>query len=124
MENNVIDIRRQVREIKKSWWLFALSFVFFMSLAAIYWNSHTPQYELQASMLIEGEDASGAGIKQGGGMAQMMRTFSVGGFGGATVDNEIQLIASHDVMLRTVKALSLNHLYQENRSHVERSALQ
>ena len=111
MENNVIDIRRQVREIKKSWWLFALSFVFFMSLAAIYWNSHTPQYELQASMLIEGEDASGAGIKQGGGMAQMMRTFSVGGFGGATVDNEIQLIASHDVMLRTVKALSLNRTY-------------
>lgn len=124
MDNNVIDLRRQVREIKKSWWVFAVFFVFFMSLASVYWKFHTPQYELQASMLIEGEDASGAGsLKQGGGMAQMMRSFSVGGFGGATVDNEIQLIASHDVMKRTVKALSLNRTYIKKTGSLSKEVL-
>ncbi len=124
MENNVIDIRRQMREIKKAWWLFIISFVFFIGLASFYWQHHTPQYELTASMLIEGEDATGAGASmKGGGIAQMMRTFSVGGFGGATVDNEIQLIASHDVMLRTVKALSLNRTYVKKTGFMSKEIL-
>ena len=43
----------------------------------------------------------------------MMRTFSVGGFGSASIDNEIEIVKSHDVMMRTVKTLGLNRTYLE-----------
>lgn len=43
----------------------------------------------------------------------MMKMFSVGGFGSSSVDNEIFLIRSHDIAVRTVKALGLTSTYIE-----------
>lgn len=67
-----------------------------------------PKFTIRGEMLI-GE--IGTDDVKGGGIGQMMKTFSVGGFGGSTVDNEVIIMQSHDVMYRTVRALDLNRSY-------------
>ena len=46
-------------------------------------------------------------------MSAMNKTFTIGCLGASLVDNELQLVNSHDVLMRTAKALSLNRTYYE-----------
>ena len=114
MENDSLDLRRHIRAIKQGKWWFLGSILLFGTLALVYQIKHMPQYVINSSMLLEDEsDGGGGSLKKAGGMAQLMRTFSVGGFGSASIDNEIEIVKSHDVMMRTVKTLGLNRTYLE-----------
>lgn len=113
MENDSLDLRRHIRAIKQGKWWFLGSILFFGTLAIFYHMKHMPQYVINSSMLLEDESDGSGSLKKAGGMAQMMRTFSVGGFGSASIDNEIEIVKSHDVMMRTVKTLGLNRTYLE-----------
>ncbi|MBO4814018.1 MAG: hypothetical protein J5523_03580 [Muribaculaceae bacterium] len=113
MENDSLDLRRHIRAIKQGKWWFLGSLLFFITLAIVYNIKHMPQYDINASLLLEEESDGSGSLKKAGGMAQLMRTFSVGGFGSASIDNEIEIVKSHDVMLRTVKTLGLNRTYLE-----------
>lgn len=113
MENDSLDLRRHIRAIKQGKWWFLGSILFFGTLAIFYHMKHMPQYDINATMLLEDESDGSGSLKKAGGMAQMMRTFSVGGFGSASIDNEIEIVQSHDVMMRTVKTLGLNRTYLE-----------
>lgn len=113
MENDSLDLRRHIRAIKQGKWWFLGSLLFFVTLAIVYNIKHMPQYVINASLLLEDESDGSGSLKKSGGMAQMMRTFSVGGFGSASIDNEIEIVKSHDVMMRTVKTLGLNRTYLE-----------
>lgn len=108
--SNTLDLRRFLRSVRKLKWVYAVSFLFFMGLAATYCIIKQPQYEIRSALLIE-DSADGGGISGAGGMASLMRTFSVGGFGGSSVNNELQLVNSHDVLINTAKALGLNRNY-------------
>ncbi len=107
MENDSLDLRRHIRAIKQGKWWFLGSILLFGTLAIFYYAKHMPQYVINSSMLLEDESDGSGTLKKAGGMAQMMRTFSVGGFGSTSIDNE------HDVMMRTVKTLGLNRTYLE-----------
>lgn len=111
-DNNSLDLRRFFRSVKKLKWVYLASFILFTGLAVTYCCIKFPQYEVKATLLIEepGND-TGTGLSAAGGMATMMRTFSIGGFGATSVNNELQLISSHDVLLKTAKALGLNRNY-------------
>ena len=114
MENDSLDLRRHIRAIRQGKWWFLGSILLFGTLAIIYYVKHMPQYDINATMLLEEDnDGGGGALKKAGGMAQLMRTFSVGGFGSASIDNEIEVVKSHDVMMRTVKTLGLNRTYLE-----------
>lgn len=107
--SDTLDLRRFFRSVSHLRWIYLASFIFFMSLAAIYWSMRQPKYEIYSTILIE--DPSGDNAGAAGGMMTMMRTFSVGGFGATSVNNELQLINSHDVLLNTAKILGLNRTY-------------
>lgn len=109
ISSDSLDLRRFVRSVRRLKWIYLASFLFFMTLAAVYCMVRQPQYEIRAAVLIE--DPSGDGLGAAGGMASMMRTFSVGGFGASSVNNELQLINSHDVLLNTARTLGLNRTY-------------
>ena len=113
MENDSLDPRRHIRAIKQGKWWFLGSILLFGTLAIFYYAKHMPQYVINSSMLLEDESDGSGTLKKAGGMAQMMRTFSVGGFGSTSIDNEIEIVKSHDVMMRTVKTLGLNRTYLE-----------
>lgn len=106
-EEKEIDIRRFLRGTKRMWWIFAISMIFFITVGIAYWVCSMPVFISNSTILIEDDSNSGGG----GGMMSLMKTFSIGGFGSSSVDNEIVLINSNDVFLRTVKELELNREY-------------
>lgn len=108
--SNTLDLRRFFRSVRRLKWVYLVSFIFFMGLAATYCLIKQPQYEIRSALLIE-DPTDGGALSGAGGMASIMRTFSVGGFGGSSVNNELQLVNSHDVLINTAKALGLNRTY-------------
>lgn len=116
MSNNTLDLRRHSREIKRNkWWILA-SAVAFALLAAYYWKHHMPEYTIHSVMLIEEDEdnGSGASVSRAGGISQMMRAFSIGGFGASSVDNERIIAETHTVLSQTIKDLGLNCTYVGN----------
>lgn len=108
-KSNTIDIRRLWRAIVQCKWVYLAFILLFTGAAAWISLRSLTRYEIQGNMLIGDEESSSS--SKAGGLAQMMKTFSVGGFGASSVDNEVLIIKSHDVMLRTVRALGLNRTY-------------
>ena len=109
-KENIIDLRRFMRTIKQYRWLLLAVIVAFTSLGIWVGVRSLPKFDIQGQVLI-GDNNNSSGGSSAGGMAQMMKTFSVGGFGASTVDNEVLVMQSHDVMLRAVRMLELNRSY-------------
>nr|MDE7024578.1 hypothetical protein [Paramuribaculum sp.] len=110
-KEHILDLRRLWRAMKKLRWLYVASMVGFMILGCAYWYVAMPVYKASGMMLVEDPDSGGGGMGMAGGMGQMMKTFSIGGFGGAAVDNEMLIAGSHDVAMRVVRNLKLNRTY-------------
>lgn len=112
--DNTLDIRRYWREMRRLRWVYILAFICIVGLASIYVVRSLKHCESTAMVLIEESTSdTGSGASKGGGLMGMMKMFSVGGFGSSSVDNEIFLIRSHDIAVRTVKALGLTSTYIE-----------
>lgn len=108
-QESKIDMRRFLRAIRQCKWVLLAIIVLFTAAGCWIGFRGLPKYDIQGQMLI-GEIGYDSDNK-GGGIAQMMKTFSVGGFSASTVDNEILILDSYDVMLRTVRTLGLNRTY-------------
>lgn len=108
--SQVLDLRRHWRALRRGWWLYLIALVVMLGLATYYALNKQEQYRIQGLVLIEDEKESPSGLRAMGGMAQMMRTFSLGGFS-SSVDNEMTVMASHDVRERVSRALALNRTY-------------
>lgn len=113
MENDKIDLRKYIKAIKKGWIWGLISFIVVLGLTITYCVIKMPQYESYASMLIENDSDNSA--RSLGGMASLMRTFSIGGFGKSSVDNEIVIVKSHAVKKATSSRLGLNRTYVERK---------
>lgn len=119
---NKIDLIRPLFFIKRYKWIYLSLIVVFIGLGIWLSVRSLPNSTIEGSMLI-GEIGYDSENKGAGGIAQMMKTFSVGGFGGSTVDNEIQILKSHDVMMRTVRSLGLTRVYIGKDSEGEKAQL-
>lgn len=108
--SQALDLRRHWRAVKRGWLLYLVAVVLMIGLAAYYAANKQKQYQIRGLVLIEDEKESSAGLRAMGGMAQMMRTFSLGGFS-SSVDNELMVMSSNDVHRRAVKMLGLNRTY-------------
>lgn len=96
--------------MRRGWPLYLLSLALMLGLATYYACNKQDQYKIKGSVLIEDDKETTAGLRMMGGMAQMMRSFSLGGFS-SNVDNEWLVMISNDVYRRSVKALGLNRTY-------------
>lgn len=115
-ESSTLDFRRYLREVKRLWWVYALTLAAFFSLAIIFLSRSLPQNRADATMLIEASSTdTGSASSRAGGLAGMMRMFSVGGFGSSSVNNEILLLNSLDLAERTVRAAGLTTTYIERK---------
>jgi len=108
-QENTIDLRRLIRAFRQGKWIFLAIIIIFTALGAWKGFRGLSKYEIQGSLLIG--DSSFETESKGGGILQMMKTFSVGGFSGSSVDNELLILRSHDVLMRTVRSLDLNRSY-------------
>ncbi len=108
-----IDLTKYLNAIKKGWIWYAISAVVFLGIAITYCAMKMPQYESYSRMLIESDSDNGA--SKMGGMASFMRTFSIGGFGSSSVDNEILIVDSYSLKKEMVSRLGLNRTYIERK---------
>ena len=106
-DNAVVDFSRTVYEIKKHWYYYVVAFVLLFGFAGFYMYKKNPVYLFHANMLIEQESGSGANSAA----AAMMKSFSMGGFGGGSGDDELLVFQSHSILKEMVKELKLNRLY-------------
>lgn len=108
-EENTLDMRRFWRAARQWRWFLIVGSVLLISFGI--WKEVTslPTYDIKAMVLV-GDNSSDKDASAGS-VSQMMRTFSVGGFSATAVNNEIMILGSHDVMLRTVRAMDLNRVY-------------
>ena len=83
-KSDKIDFSRTIYEMKRHWYYYLIAFVLIMGFVAFYMYKKNADYLFHANILIEQEDGGGAAS---GGMAQMMRTFSLGLMGGGSVDS-------------------------------------
>lgn len=105
---NKIDFSRTIYEIKRHWYYYAISFVLIMGAAGFYLYKKNSVYLFHVNMLIEQDNGS-----SNTGMVQMMQSFTMGSFGGGTVDDEILVVQSHSLLCDLVSELKLNRLYVE-----------
>lgn len=110
-KNDQIDLRRYIKAINQKKHYYITTFIILTALAIMYICISQKQYRFHSTILIENEDDTNSKA-MGGGMVQMLRTFSVGGFGSTSVDNEIIIMQSHELIKETVKYLKLNRAYQ------------
>lgn len=109
-ENDKIDLRRYLTAVCQKYYYYVIAFVIFIALAIMYVSIKQNQYRFHSTILIE-EEEDNTPKAMGGGVMQMMRTFSVGGFGSSSVDNEIVIMQSRELVKETVKKLKLNRTY-------------
>lgn len=117
-QNNEIDLRRFFRTIRRHAALFTAIFIVIAGLAVTFAMTRSPRFTTSSTMLIEDSSSDSPQRSLGGGsgaLGMMMRSFSIGGFGNANVDNEMLLMTSHDILLRTVERLNLNVSAKERR---------
>ena len=113
MQDEKIDLTKYFKAIKKGWFWYAISAVLFFCVAITYCVVRMPQFESFSRMLIEGSDDNSS--NRMGGMNGLMRTFSIGGFGSSSVDNEILIMDSYSLKKETSSRLGLNRTYIERK---------
>lgn len=106
---NIVDIRRLKRAAKQWRWPIVAVIILFTAAGTWFGLTRLTKYDIKGELLIG--DNNSDNDASAGGIQQMMRTFSVGGFAGTGVNNELMILGSQDVMLRTVRALDLNRVY-------------
>ena len=114
MEQNIdtevqaFDVKRFIRQCLKSWKIFAASMLAFAILGYIYSKLRPAVYEVDATVMIPDSSHGGGSL-----MIDMAKSFSFDDFlgGSSSADNEMVVMGSHNVYLRTVKELGLNTSY-------------
>lgn len=108
--NNELDFRRFIREVKRLKWVYIVSILFFGLAGMLYYMRSLPQYEAEGQMLIE-DSSENTPTVAGGGVSAIMRSFSIGGFGSSSVDNEVKIMESEALRIRVIKKLGINRTY-------------
>ena len=103
-----VDFSRLRYEIRKHWWWFIASFAAMMAIAAVYMLKNNPEFKFHADIMIEQEEGGGIG----GGMMQMMKQFSMGSFGGGSVDDEMAVLQSRSLLCEAINKLGLQYDYK------------
>ena len=107
-DSDKINFSRTSYEIRKHWYYYLIAFILFAGFAAFYVYKKNPVYLFTSQVMIEQPEGS-----SGGGMAAMMKTFSIGSFGGGSVDDEQLVLESRSMLCEVISALQLNRMYVE-----------
>lgn len=114
---STIDLRRLSRSIRQLKWVYVASLIFFAALAAAYCLVRQPQYRIMSTLLIEEPEESQPAV---GLLGNMMRSFSFGNLGSSSVDNELMLVNSHEVLVNAARSVGLDVTYTERRGLAKR----
>ena len=124
ISDDKIDLRRIINAVKRCKWVCIATFVVLMAGSIYFALTREPKYDIYSIMLIEDDQSSGAGALLGGASRNsLMNMLSIGGFGKASIENEMVVVKSHSVMERVVKKLGLNRKYYLNEGFLHKKTL-
>ena len=114
METNNIQVKFNLQKFIKLclryWYYFVASIVGICLLALAYLYIRKPAYEVDAQLMLPTE-TSGGGIMA---LSDIASSFSMGDiFGGSSTENEMMIMKSYSVFLKTAQDLGLNISYFE-----------
>lgn len=121
INNDKIDLRRYIAAVKRYKWLYIAALVVMLSGSIFFALTREPKYEVYSTMLIESDDTGGSNPLAS--MNQLMGFFSMGGFGSASVDNELVVVNSNNVLTALVKELQLNRKYYISEGFMQKRSL-
>lgn len=102
-----LNIREQLEKYLRHGWWFVLGVIVCVTLAFLYLRYTVSSYQTQASVIIKDE-------KKGGGISELAAFESMGllgGFGSASIENEIEILKSKRLLTSVVEQLNLQVTY-------------
>lgn len=113
MKEQKIDFGEIFAKYKRHWWMFALSLLLCLGLAAFYLAVKSPVYLVVSKVLVEQDDnASSAG-------ANLLKSLSIGG-AGSKVDDEVIVMGSQELLSQMINRLKINRTYVEKKGLLKR----
>lgn len=104
-----IDFGAILGKYKRYWWWFAASIVICLGLSVLFLHIKSPLYLVKTLVMLNQDEEDSAGAI--GGLGALMSSFSIGGSGGAVIEDEMMKMGSHTNMTAVVKQLKMNRNY-------------
>jgi len=101
---------KEIMNYVNRWYVFVLALVISFTLAFFYLKYATPTYKITSTLLIEDDKNKGEGILKGTpfGELDMFKTAK-------TVDNEMEVLRSKDLLMKVIKSLDMQVSYKVKR---------
>ena len=103
--SEMIDVGQIVATLRRNWWMFLLSMILCLSLAAAFLYAKHSVYSIHAKVLVAYDEGSGS---MG---SSLMQSLSLGGVGGSNVEDEVLVMGAHSIKTQAIKELGLNRSY-------------
>lgn len=113
LNENKIDVSYIITVLRRNWYLFAISTFVCILFAGVYLYRKHPVYSIHAKMLVSYDDGSGS---MG---STLMKSLSLGGVGGNTVEDEVLVVNSHSIKAQAIKELKLNRSYSSPKNFLK-----
>lgn len=106
LDQDYVDLRQVVSKYTRHWYVFVLSLVVCIALAAAYLYLATPKYKISSSILLKNEEADGNGLSDAQAFGELDFFANK-----QRIDNEIEVLRSVSLMQRVFQELGLNATY-------------
>lgn len=117
-KEQIIDFGRLVARYKRYWWLPVVSCLLCGTLAWLYLRVKTPEYLVMSTLLVA-QDKEGKGVAAGSA-SSMLKSLALGG-AGSKVEDEMVVLASHQLCRNAIKELGLNRRYYEKTGFLKKT---
>ena len=108
-----IDYKKYIARVITNWPLFLICIVVFGAVGLVYKRYATPNYKVNALMIVEPADKTGGGSSAAGGLSNLTDISSLFGIPN-NAENEVQILNSRHIVSNVVKALNLNVVIRLN----------
>ena len=111
-----IDFRALLFRYIDNWKIIIASIIVCVGVAFIYSKIQNPVFEINANVLIKGEDDGG-----GMGSSSALKSFNLGFGSSVDVEDELEVIASYSIMKKAISQLNLNTSYNERKFYIKKT---
>lgn len=106
------DFKGFLYKVLRDWWIILLSIIICLSISYSYLRYTTPIYKIRANILVADEKKGAGGI--GGGANLFGEDISSLLGGKSSVENEVEILKTRNLMEKVVRGMDLNVVYYSN----------
>lgn len=104
------DLSRALKVLVRHWWWYVISLAVCLFCSWLYLHIKAPRYRVSSVVMLNQNDEGGNSGTLGA-LGSLMSSFSLGGSGGVSMDDELIKMKSHTNLISVIKALGINNSY-------------